>query len=98
MKVNVVGKRERSGKSKKTGNDYNCIDLYFTYPASNVTGVVAAEKAFFDSDLDSFPVIRQIKPGDVVDLDYGPTGWLVGVELVPAAAAPIPPKSGLFGK
>lgn len=97
MKVNVVGTRVRSGKSKKTGNDYNCVDLYFTYPATNVTGVVAAEKAFFDSDLEAFPVIRQIKPGDVVDLDYGPTGWLVGLEVVSAGSTPLP-KSGMFGK
>lgn len=97
MKVNVVGTRKRSGTSKKTGNPYNCVDLFFTYPASGCVGLMAGEKALFDSDLETFPVINTIKPGDIVNLDYGPTGYLVGIEIVGssgAPASPLPPKSG----
>lgn len=98
MKVNIVGTNKRSGVSKKSGNAYTAVDLYFTYPATNVNGVVAAEKTLFDSDLEAHPVIYQIKPGDVVNLDYGPTGRVVGVEIVPASSSPAQPVNRTFGK
>ena len=97
MKVNVIGVGRNKGVSKKTGNPYDNVNVYYTCPDPRVNGLKAVEKTFFDSDRQAFPVIDQIKPGDILNLEYGPNGWLLSVELLPAAAAPIP-KSGVFGK
>ena len=41
MKIRVVGKVHRQGTSKKTGNDYNFIQVHYVAPARGVFGEAA---------------------------------------------------------
>ncbi|MGO5096775.1 hypothetical protein ACTQ34_13280 [Agathobaculum sp. LCP25S3_E8] len=41
MRITVVGKVHRTGVSKKTGNNYNFIELHFVAPSRGVEGEAA---------------------------------------------------------
>lgn len=41
MKIKVLGKQHLQGTSKRTGNDYNFLQIHYTGPARGVEGVAA---------------------------------------------------------
>lgn len=59
MRIKIVGKVRRKGTSKKTGTDYDFIELHYVAPAY---GVIGEEAATTTIDPDTYP-FDKIVPG-----------------------------------
>lgn len=75
MVIKLEGKVRRTGKSSKTGRDYDFGTLYFLYPERGVDGMAAVGKLVdpFNVDLDKLVV------GQYYNLDIDLNGNITGV-------------------
>ena len=73
MKVKIIGKCERQGTSKKTGNPYHFIEVHYNGPARGVVGL-AAKSTTFDP---TFYPFEQIQVGQEYVMEFDNSGYLV---------------------
>lgn len=74
MKIKVIGKAHREGKSKRTGNDYNFNQIHYNGPDRGVEGL-AALVLNLDPSLIAY---QDIKLNAEYEVDFGPRGYVVG--------------------
>lgn len=77
MKVMLVGKSHREGKSRKSGNLYNCTLAYVTYPSRDVDGL--ATDVIWLSAVD-YPFDTLIC-GKTYDVDRDYRGFVINFKL-----------------
>ena len=73
MKIKVLGKEHKEGKSKKTGNEYSFNVIYYNTPRNGVEGV-AADSTIIDPQICP---LRDIVIGKDYNLDFDSRGYLV---------------------
>ena len=78
MKIKVIGKAHRQGTSKKTGKDYDFIQLHFVAPDRGVEGYAAQTITLEPGQFD----YGSIQVDGVYNVEYGPRGYVVGLEWV----------------
>lgn len=83
MKIKIVGKVHRSGVSKKSGNQYDFVELHIVLPKRGVIGE-AAQTVTVDPEVYPF---ERINPG-LYDAEFDNSGSLVGL-------APVQPQSAV---
>jgi hypothetical protein len=76
MKVNVIGKYNRSGIGKKSGKPYDLNYVQITYKKNGVEGL-AVREIMLDSK--AYP-LAGIQIGKVYDLDMD-NGYVLGFEV-----------------
>lgn len=81
MRIKIVGKVHRKGTSKKTGTDYNFIELHYVAPAY---GVIGEEAATTTIDPDTYP-FDKIVPG-VYSAEFDSHGRML--TLAPVQSTP----------
>ena len=80
MKVTVIGVgRIDVEKSKKTGNPFHATVLHGKYKDGQVTG--EAVDSFILVDNLNLSCIPELKPGQIVDIEYNKNGFVCGVEI-----------------
>ncbi len=75
MKIKVIGKAHLKGTSKRTGSDYDFIQLHYVGKDARVEGDAALT---INMDPGMFPY-DQIIPGGEYNIEYGPTGRGIGI-------------------
>lgn len=83
MKIRVIGKTHLQGVSKRTGNPYNFIQVYYNGPARNVIGE-AAMNLSLDPSMVQYDSI--LVPADY-NVEFDQRGY-------PVVFAPVPASSG----
>lgn len=78
MKVNVVGKEQMKGVSKKTGNEYNGSLVHIAFKKARCAGT-AVESLFVDHGLAEYEAINV---GKTYDLDRDGRGYILAFEEV----------------
>lgn len=78
MKVNVIGKYNKSGTGKKSGKPYDLNFVQVTYKKNGVEGL-AVEEIMLDNA--SYP-IGGITVGKTYNLDRDSGGYVCGFEVV----------------
>lgn len=78
MVINVVGKAHRQGTSKKTGNPYDFIQVYYNGPAYGVIGL-ASEVVNLDPTVVNFD---SIEVGCRYDAQFDQRGYCLSFEKV----------------
>lgn len=73
MKIKVIGKAHLKGTSKKSGNDYDFIQVHYNAPAFGVEGLAAQTLSLDPRQYDYFDVIV----GGEYNAEFGPRGFLV---------------------
>lgn len=81
VKVRITGKVRRRGISKKTGNNYDFIELHYTGPRRGVIGEAAITKTIDPGlyDFDNLAV-----PGDYI-IECDDTGEIISLAPVSPA-------------
>ena len=80
MKIKVIGKAHLQGHSKRTGNDYNFVQVHYVGPSRGVEGMAGQT---VNLDPAAYPV-SSIIVGETYNVEYGPRNSIVGFELVKA--------------
>ncbi len=78
MKIKVIGKIHRSGTSKKTGKDYNFVELHYLGHERGVEGDAAC-RVTIDPGL--YPYAK-ILLGTEYNIEFDQRGFAVGFEPV----------------
>ena len=78
MKIKVIGKAHRFGTSKKTGKDYDFLQLHYIGKERGVEGD-AALTVTLDSEL--YPYDKIVVGGEY-NVEYGRGGYVVNFEPV----------------
>lgn len=79
MKYEVLGTQAVDYISRKTGNPVKGMTLYVRYKDAQVHGDATAN--IFVSDNLNISCVADIKPGNVVDVEYSPRGYVAGLSL-----------------
>lgn len=83
MKYEVLGTQAVDYVSRKTNNPVKGVTLYVKYKDAQVHGEATAN--IFVSDNLKIACIADVKPHDVVDVEYSPRGYVADLRLSPAA-------------
>lgn len=75
--MKVIGVREMSGVSKKSGRPYSGVMVWYTEPQSGVTGL-SSDSAFLSDEVLGGLVVAV---GDEVDIRYNRNGFVTGVTI-----------------
>lgn len=86
MKMTIVGKgQRRSGKSSKSGKEYDFTAIYCIRAANGVEGHLAEEISFNHRSSLVFP---DVHVGDVVNVSYDKNGFLEDFSVIEKAGKP----------
>ena len=78
MKVQVEGKAHLKGTSKRTGNNYDFVQVHYLGKARGVDGLAAKT---VNLDPKDYP-LSDIVVGGVYDVEFDDRGYVVGFNLV----------------
>lgn len=81
MKVKVLGKSRIDVVSKKTGQPFRATVLHSCYHHPQVPEGERVEQIMVNDSLEC-PVLGDIHPGSVCDVDYDSRGFVVNVQLL----------------
>ena len=80
MKAKVLGKSRMDVVSKKTGQPFRATVLHSCYPHPQVPEGERVEQIMVSDTLEC-PVLGDIHPGSVIDVEYDSRGYVVDVQL-----------------
>lgn len=92
MKMNVIGVQQHDYISKKDNRPVRGVSLHCSFDDAMVDGQ-AVDSLFISDRLECFLEVRHVKPGDVVDVEYGRRGYIADVTIIPRenpASSPAP--------
>ena len=78
MKIKVIGKAHLQGTSKKSGKDYNFVQVHYNAPARGVIGE-AAQTLMLDP---AFYPVDAITVGATYDAQFDNRGYVVAFDYV----------------
>ena len=78
MKIQVEGKAHLKGTSKRTGNDYDFVQVHYLGKARGVDGLAAMT---LNLDPKEYP-LSEIVVGGVYNAEFENRGYVIGFELV----------------
>ena len=78
MKIQVEGKAHLKGTSKRTGNNYDFVQVHYLGKARGVDGLAAKTVNLDPKDY----LLSDIVVGGVYDVEFDDRGYVVGFNLV----------------
>lgn len=78
MKIQIEGKARLKGTSRRTGNDYDFVQVHYLGKARGVEGLAAKT---LNLDPKDYP-LEDIVINGVYDVEFDDRGYVVGFELV----------------
>lgn len=89
MKVRVLGTRYVNFNNRDTGEIVKGTSVYVAYNDAQVNGE-CADKLFINDNAAFSAIVRDLKPGVLLDVDYTNKGRVSDVRIAPAATASAP--------
>lgn len=80
MKAQLLGIQRLTGKSSKTGNDYDFIQLHMAYPSKGIDGLAVKTFSVSPDDFAFSDLTRNIS--SFYSVDFDDRGRIVDLELI----------------